>query len=133
MGSAYIVRRRRGSGVRYAVRYRLGGRAYPIRHAGSFQTQREAKTRRDLVAGEIAAGRDPKTVLDQLAGNTAAPARTLAEWTRVYLDSRVDWADSTARNRGSYLARVNETLGHRDPSTLTPKTSSSSSGASQPS
>ena len=120
-GSAYIVRRRRPSGVSYAVRYRLGGRAYPIRHAGSFRTQKEAKTRRDLVAGEIAAGRDPKTALDQLAGNTAAPARTLAEWTPVYLESRVDWAEGTKKNMGSYLGRINETLGRRDPATLTPQ------------
>jgi len=44
----------------------LGGRAYPIVHAGSFRTLKEAKTRRDLVAGELAAGRNPAEALQAL-------------------------------------------------------------------
>ena len=56
MPSLYITTRQTGSGQRYVVRYRLGGRAYPVAHAGSFHTMKEARARRDLVAGEIAAG-----------------------------------------------------------------------------
>ena len=56
-----ITTRKTSSGPRYVVRYRLGGRAYPVVHAGSFRTLRDAKIRRDLVAGEIAAGRNPRT------------------------------------------------------------------------
>ena len=51
------------TGPRYVVRYRLGGRAYPLVHGGSFKTLKEAKARRDLVAGELAAGRNPADVL----------------------------------------------------------------------
>ena len=46
---------------RFLVRYRLGGRAYPIVHGGTFKTLKEASTRRDLIAGELAAGRNPPT------------------------------------------------------------------------
>ena len=55
MASLVITTRRTASGPRFVVRFRLGGRAYPIQHAGSFKTMREAKARRDLVAGELAA------------------------------------------------------------------------------
>ena len=57
MASLVITTRRTSSGPRYVVRFRLGGRAYPIVHAGSFRTLKEAKARRHLVAGELAAGR----------------------------------------------------------------------------
>jgi integrase len=67
MASASITRRRTSSGPRYVVRYRLGGRAYPIRHAGSFTRERDARTRRDFVAGELSAGRDPALSLRTLA------------------------------------------------------------------
>ena len=120
MGSAYIVRRRLGSGgVRYQVRYRLGGRAYPVCYAGSFPTRKEARTRRDLVAGEIAAGRDPRLALERLHGR-GRNTRTLSQWTESYLESRHDWAEATQASARFCLKRVNETLGHRDPHTITP-------------
>ena len=120
MGSAYIVRRKLVSGgVRYQVRYRLGGCAHPVCHAGSFPTRKEARTRRDLVAGEIAAGRDPRLALEHLHGR-AADTRTLSQWTQLYLESRRDWADSTVASARHTLSRVNETLGRRDPATITP-------------
>jgi hypothetical protein len=65
-------------------------------HAGSFPTQKEARARRDLVAGELAAGRDPQLVLAAL--KTPAPKRTLAEWFDAFVDSRVDVSDATIRN-----------------------------------
>ena len=60
MSSLTITTRRAKDGPRYVVRYRLGGRTYPIVHAGSFRTLREAKSSRDFVAGELAAGRNPR-------------------------------------------------------------------------
>ena len=60
MPSLTITTRRTKSGPRFVVRYRLGGRAYPIEHGGSFPTMREAKIRRDLIGGELAAGRNPR-------------------------------------------------------------------------
>jgi len=68
------VRRRRGkSGTTYSVRYRLGGRAWPERHGGTFRTRREAQVRRDLIAVEIAAGRNPAELLAAL-GRLRVPA-----------------------------------------------------------
>lgn len=52
---------------RYDVRYRMsGGREARVEHGGTFTTLREARLRRDLVAGEIAAGRDPRAILAAL-------------------------------------------------------------------
>ena len=48
MSSLTITTRHASSGPRYVVRYRLGGRTYPVVHGGSFKTLRQAKTRRDL-------------------------------------------------------------------------------------
>ena len=38
MASTSITTRRTAGGPRYVVRSRLGGRAYPIQHGGSFRT-----------------------------------------------------------------------------------------------
>jgi hypothetical protein len=38
MSSVSIRRRTSKSGARFQVRYRLGGRAYPLVHGGSFPT-----------------------------------------------------------------------------------------------
>ena len=48
MASSFIVTRETKSGAR---------RAWPVQHGGS--TMREARARRDLIAGELAAGRNP--------------------------------------------------------------------------
>jgi hypothetical protein len=42
MPSLVVVTRHSKDGPRYIVRYRLGGRAYPVVHAGSFRTLKEA-------------------------------------------------------------------------------------------
>ena len=64
MASASITTRKTHSGVRrYVVRFRRGGRYFPIEHGGSFPTMREARIRRDLIAGELAAGRNPRDLL----------------------------------------------------------------------
>jgi hypothetical protein len=60
MASSFIVTRKTKTGERrFVVRYRLGGRTWPIQHGGSFGTMKEARARRDLIAGELAAGRNP--------------------------------------------------------------------------
>lgn len=118
MSSLVITKRRTKSGPRYVVRYRLGGRAYPIVHAGSFRTQREAKARRDLVAGELAAGRNPADVLRALS---AAPTAvlTFSMWAERYRASRVDFAAETAKNLSSHLKAMTA-FDDRDPATITP-------------
>lgn len=103
----------------YHVLYRRGGRGYKIENAGSFHTEKEAKVRRDLVAGWLAAGLDPRVKLAELA---AAPTvtRTLADWFDAFTASRIDVSDATARNYTTRRPRIVETLGDRDPFTLTP-------------
>jgi Arm DNA-binding domain len=62
MASSFIVTRKTKTGERrFVVRYRLGGRAWPVQHGGSFGTLKEARARRDVIAGELAAGQNPTT------------------------------------------------------------------------
>jgi integrase len=112
-----ITRRKTKTGYSYVVRYRLGGRAYPIQHGGSFRTLREARTRRDLIAGELAAGRNPALALAALT--QVSQAKNLAEWAEEYRTSRIDLADETSKNLASHLKRILPTFGDRDPQTIT--------------
>ena len=59
---------------------------------------KEAKARRDLVAGEIAAGRNPADALRAMVEH--AERRTFAEWAEAYRTSRVDLAEETTKNIG---------------------------------
>jgi integrase len=115
-----IVTRQAKDGPRYHVRYRLGGRAYPIQHAGSFRTLREAKTRRDLVAGELAAGRNPadklRAPVEQAVATTVV---TIDQWGEKFLASRIDIDANTRRNYRTALKKVGETFGDHDPQTIT--------------
>jgi hypothetical protein len=75
MASSFVVTRETKSGARrFVVRYRLGGRAWPVQHGGSLSTMREARARRDLIAGELAAGRNPAEAREvaHLAGHSRA-------------------------------------------------------------
>lgn len=117
MSSLVITTRRTKSGPRYVVRYRLGGRAYPIVHAGSFRTLKEAKTRRDFVAGELAACRNPAEALRAMVEQQ--PHRTFRQWSDAYKTSRVDLADETTKNLGSHLKAMTA-FDNRDPTTITP-------------
>lgn len=116
--SAYITVRERATGRRYIVRYRLGGRATPLTHAGSFRTMREARARRDLVAAEIAAGRDPRALLDRLAAADRG-TRTLRDLADQWAASRVDLANETRKNIRSHLKRILPELGHMAPADIT--------------
>ena len=118
MPSLTITTRKTSSGPRYVVRYRLGGRAYPVEHGGSFKTLREAKARRDLIGGELAAGRNPRKLLDAMLA-TPAPVLTLSRWRDRFIASRIDVDDNTSKNYRSALRKACETLGERDPATIT--------------
>lgn len=115
MASASITKR----GTKYVVRYRVGGRAYPVQHGGSFPTLREARIRRDLAAGELAAGRNPAILLSTLA-EIATATEMLSAWAERYRASRVDLGAGTLRNVRSQIAAINAVLGDRDPATITP-------------
>ena len=116
MASASITTRRTASGPRYTVRYRLGGRAYPIQHGGSFRTMKEARARRDLIAGELAAGRNPALVLRAL---TEQPkTRTVEDVFDEFITSRIDVAPATIENYKTHRSRLVDLLGARDPGTL---------------
>jgi hypothetical protein len=104
MASLVITTRQTASGPRYVVCYRLGGRAYPIVHAGSFKTPKEAKARRDLIGGELAAGRNPAEVVRALAETPRV--RMFADWTEAYRTSRVDYAAETTKHLGSHLKMI---------------------------
>jgi integrase len=117
MASVSIRTRQTKTGPRYVVRFRLGGRSYGLVHAGSFQTLREAKTRRDLIAGELAAGRNPADLLRAML--EAPKQRTFSDWAERYRASRVDFADETTKGMRSHLLLILPTFGDRDPATIT--------------
>jgi integrase len=117
MASASITRRRTKAGPRYCVRYRLGGRAYPIVHGGSFARERDARTRRDLIAGELAAGRNPADALRAMVERPTV--RTFAETFDGFTASRVDVSEATNENYKTHRIRLVDLLGDRDPTTIT--------------
>jgi integrase len=118
MASASITTRiTKSAGRRYVVRFRRGGRFFPVEHGGSFLTMREARVRRDLIAGELAAGRDPREVLRSLVERPTL--RTFAETFEAFIESRVDVAPATLANYKASRDRLMEPMGSRDPLTLT--------------
>lgn len=119
MASAFIVTRRTKTGDRrFVVRYRLGGRAWPIQHGGSFSTMKEARARRDLVAGELAAGRNPAEALSAMVQRPIA--RTFRDVAEQYRTSRVDYAEETTKNMASHLKAILPTFGDLEPAAITP-------------
>lgn len=117
-GSAYITTRQRKTAKRYVVRYRLGGRYFPVVHAGSFRTLKEARARRDFVAGELAAGRDPMQAL-RARLIPAVPSMTVKKWAEKFLTSRIDVDANTIRNYRTALKKASVQFGDRDPATIT--------------
>jgi integrase len=116
---AWIRKRRTGKGVRYMVTYRLGsGDANTVYSAGTFRLEREARTRRDLVGGWLAAGLNPKVELAKLTA-PAPVVRTYREWAAAYETSRIDIADSTRENHETHIKRLNKIFGDRDPHEFT--------------
>lgn len=107
----------------FIVRYRLGGRAYPLQTAGTFKTNREAKIRRDLVAGEIAAGRNPRLLLEQLQAPRPV-VKTFRTWADEYRVSRVDVVAETRRGIQVRTAPMMPVIGDLDPEERSPPRSS---------
>lgn len=110
MSSAWIARRSTAGGeTRYRVMFRVGGRESPPRYGGSFCLQREARARRDWVAGELAAMRVPD--IRSLSEPKAAP--TVREIAEKWRASRVDVAEGTRTLHRVALARVLPIVGTR--------------------
>jgi hypothetical protein len=116
MASVSIRTRKTKSGKRFQVRYRLGGRGYPLVHGGVFATMKEARVRRDFIAGELAAGRNPSLAL-QAVGETPI-RRTFAQWAKSYKRSRVDVSAATLANTETHIKRLLPIFGERDPHSL---------------
>jgi integrase len=116
MASTWIVRRQRGDGgTTYRVLFRLGGRESMPKHGGSFPTMREARIRRDWIAGELAAMRVPLLSFD-----SAAHSQTLEAAAEAGQASRVDVADGTAATHRVNLRRILPKLGSRDVDSIEP-------------
>src|SRR5262245_19469601 len=101
MASTWITSRTTRTGAkRFRVMFRVGGRESNPRYAGSFATMREAKLRRDWVAGELAAKRVPDL---RFTTSEAVTLRTLAaRWQA----SRVDVSAGTAQTYRVALGRL---------------------------
>src|SRR2546428_6995735 len=116
MASCWIERRPSHDGVRYRVRFRLGGRESIPRYGGSFGTMREARARRSWIEGELAGMRVPD--LTVLAERKPSPdLRSVAER---WQSSRVDVRESTRVQHRAALGRVLHILGDRPIDRLTP-------------
>jgi integrase len=109
MSSAWVERRATKAGARYRVKFRVGGRESVPRYAGAFRTAREARIRRDWVAGELAAMRVPDLAV--LAEPTPAP--TIIEAAKRWQESRVDVAEATRVQHRSSLHSLLPLIGTR--------------------
>lgn len=115
--TAHIRPRQGKKGRSYQVRFRRGGRAFKLESAGTFATLREARIRRDLVAGWLAAGLDPVAELAKIAHPPAQ--RTFAEIAEAYRLSRVDLTERSRRNVADRIRRFTPLIGARDLASLT--------------
>jgi len=109
MASSWIERRSTSLGTRYRVRFRVGGRESIPCYGGSFGTMREARIRRDWVAGELAAMRVP----DLVALSVPEPEPTLREVAARWQASRKDVREATAVQHRTSLNHVNRLLGDK--------------------
>lgn len=113
MSPAWILKRPVSNGVRYEVRFRLGGRG-PQLYGGRFKTRKEALARARWIEGELAAMRVPSihALRDQ------PPGRSLAEWGRMWADSRIDVGEATRDNYRKHMARWGK-IASLDPAAMT--------------
>ncbi len=118
MSPAHIRTRSTQSGRRFDVRFRFGGRGYAVQHAGTFRTLKEARTRRDLVAGELAAGRDPRVLIAEL-GHAPIPPPTVRALSAAWIASRLDLKPKTRETYSGRLKRMNERFGDMQPAEVT--------------
>jgi integrase len=116
MATLSVVKR----GKSYHCKYRLGGRGWPLEHAGAFKTKAQAVERKLLIGAEIAQGRNPKVLLEALKHPPeAVKHETVAEVAGRYLASRRDVSAKTAASHKGHVKRINAVLGDRDPHSLT--------------
>src|SRR4051812_18489457 len=119
--SAYIKVRDGASGRRYLVFYRRGGRGWPEKYAGSFAKKTLAKAREDLVAGELAAGRDPEDLLLKLRTPQPSKARLEQLWD-TWMRSRKDVGASAQALYGNSRDRWLPILKNADPARISVET-----------
>jgi len=118
MASASITARRTRAGRSFEVRYRTGGRLTPHTSAGTFKKRRDAETRRNLILGELAAGRNAALLLQAL-NQPAAPSRTLHAAFGTFIQSRVDVGPKTLALYGNARGRL-RSLANMTPEAITP-------------
>ena len=81
---------------------------------------KEARARRDLVAGEIAHGRNPAELLAAMRqSRVPTPTVSFSIWGERFLASRIDVDENTTKNYRAALKIICETFGDRDPATIT--------------
>jgi hypothetical protein len=115
VSSAWVERVPTASGVRYKVRYRVGGRETAKRYGGTFRTMKEAKQRRDWINGELSAMRVPN--LAALEQPAAAP--TVAQVAERWKASRVDVEENTRLQHRSAVGNMLPLIGNRTVDSLT--------------
>lgn len=93
--------------VTFQVLYRRGGREARIETVGSYTREREAKIRRDLTAGWLAAGLNPKLELARIEQDSA-PARSFTDEAHALIATRHDASLESIRSKQKALAKVEE-------------------------
>lgn len=117
MASAWIEKRKTpAGGVKYLVRFRLGGAETRKLYGGIFGTMRDARARQAWVLGELAAMRVPSLAL--LVEPPKAP--TLRDVVKRWQESRIDVAESTKLQHRSSIGAATLELGERRVDTITP-------------
>jgi integrase len=102
VASSWVRKRTTSKGdARYHVLFVPGGREATQRYAGSFRTMREARARRDYIAGELAALRMPDLSIER-----DRTARTLTDAAERWRSSRLDVSDGTQTTYRVALGRV---------------------------
>lgn len=120
MSPVYIKTRVGKTGKRYLVYYRRGGRSFPEEYAGSFKTQKEATERRNLIASELANGRNPQLILEAIK-TPPPPAAGLEQRWNEFSASRIDVRAKAQAQYRNARDRWLPILGRdRDPATVTP-------------
>jgi uncharacterized Ntn-hydrolase superfamily protein len=74
---------------------------------------------RDLVAGEIAAGRNPKLLLQTMVETSTKSVETINRWSERFVASRIDVDPNTIKNYKTALKKIGATFGDRDPASIT--------------
>jgi integrase len=119
-GSVHIAIRVTKAGKRYIVRYRRGGRGYPVVHGGSYRRLQHARERQRLIGGWLAAGVDPQVELAKLT--TQPEVTTLTQTGHAWFASRIDLSHQSRRVYAAYLAAIAACpLGQVPPSSVTPE------------